>query len=313
MTGPLGGAEPPSGELPRGEGPTAERPMSYAEKYRGTEWGRPEPPTPPALPPTSKAPLIIALVVVAAIVATGIGLVALSTRGGPVNLGAASTPGSGAASPSLPARIATPTPTADPGKAVLTKFWTLVSAPNASYHVTVSGKSKLGTQRWTFHESLDIAGDEYAGSFTSSLEGTRKVARKDGVYWYKKTGKTPVGVRTNDRHLRRTPFMDLNLAAWVDYVKPVIRGGKHLHLLRSNTFYRPDTARLLGLPRFPFEPNKMGLDLYVTDDGVPVSAEFTLSAHGRGVKPGTKVTLTSTASFTFSKFGAEFTIRVPRG
>jgi hypothetical protein len=43
------------------------------------------------------------------------------------------------------------------------------------------------------------------------------------------------------------------------------------------------------------------------------TAEFTLFAHGRGVQPGTKVHLNSTASFTFSKFGAIFTIRVPRG
>ncbi|MGZ8527756.1 MAG: hypothetical protein ACXWWR_03095 [Candidatus Limnocylindrales bacterium] len=295
-----------------GERPTGEQPMSYAEKYRGTEWGRPEPPAPP--PRASKAPLVIALVLVVAIVGAGIGLVVLTNGAGPSH--PASTPPDGAigaASPSLPARVASPSPTADPGKAVLVKLWTLVSPPDASYHMTVSGKSRLGRQTWTYREALDIVGDEYAGSFTSSLEGTRKIARKDGVYWYKKAGKTAVGVRTNDRHLRRAPFMDLQLAAWLDYVKPVSVGGKPLHLLHSNDFYRPDTARLLGLPRFPFEPNEMGLDLYVTDDGLPVSAEFTLKAHGRGTQPGTTVDLTSTASFTFSKFGAKFAIRVPKG
>ncbi len=51
----------------------------------------------------------------------------------------------------------------------------------------------------------------------------------------------------------------------------------------------------------------------MTDDGVPVSAEFTLFAHGRGKPPGTTVALHSTASFTFSKFGGTFTIRVPKG
>lgn len=311
MTEPAGG-----GERSADERAPDERPMSYAEKYRGTEWGRPESPTPPAAPPGSKMPLIVALVVAVAIVGAGIGLVALtsSPASAPGQPGASAPGGAGAgAGPSLAARTAPASPSVDPGIAIVAKFWTLVSAPDLSYHMTVSGKSKLGKERWTFRESLDVVGDEYAGSFTSSLEGTRKIARKDGGYWYKKSGKTAVGVRTNDRHLRRTPFMDLQLAAWLDYVKPVSIGGRHLHLLRSNAFYRPDYARLLGLPKFPFEPNRAELDLYVSDDGVPVSAEFTLFAHGRGATPGTTVNLNSTTSFTFARFGATFKIRVPKG
>ena len=65
------------------------------------------------------------------------------------------------------------------------------------------------------------------------------------------------------------------MAAWLDYVGPVTVNGRHLQLLRSNKYYRPDIARMLDFAKFLVVPDKMVLDVYVTDAGVPVSAVFT--------------------------------------
>ena len=66
---------------PTGDG---ERPQSYAEKYRGTPYGRPEAPPPP--PKASRTPLAIALVAVIAIVVAGTGIVLRATSPGTASL-----------------------------------------------------------------------------------------------------------------------------------------------------------------------------------------------------------------------------------
>jgi hypothetical protein len=108
-----------------------------------------------------------------------------------------------------------------------------------------------------------------------------------------------------------TPFLYLDLVAEIDYVKPVTVNGRRLHLLRTNKYYRPDIARLLDLARFNVVPDRMSLDLYVTDAGVPVKGTFTVAVSGSD-QIGRRHKFSAQTDFTFSQFGAKLAIRVPK-
>jgi hypothetical protein len=286
-----------------------DRPMSYAEKYRGTEWGRPEPPPPPSSPRRGRR--VVAIVAVVAIAAAGVGIAALALSPSPPGATHPSAPLSAGGASGGPTPSPTPSPTADPGKAVLDRFWAIVGAKDLSYHMTAKGKSVFDKKTIeTYKESIDVVGDEYSGWIDSSVTPKSAIARRDGVVWVKMPGKPRVGRQTTERYFRLTPFMYIHMPAWIDYVRPVTVDGRHLHLLRTNGFYRPDIARLLDFQRFPVVPDEMTLDLYVTDEGVPVSAAFTADAifgdstrqrvfHGR-------------SDFVFSKVGAKLKITVPK-
>jgi hypothetical protein len=234
---------------------------------------------------------------------------AMAPNGSPVSAG--STPAGAVGAVASPTLAPTPSPTLDPGKAVLAKFWAIAGDPAMSYHMTASGKSVLDKRTVeSYKESVDVVGDEYSGWIDSSSSPKSQMARKDGVVWVKLPGKARVGRQTGARYFRLTPFMYLEMAAWVDYVKPVTVGGRHLHLLRSNRFYRPDIARMLDFQKFLVEPDSMALDVYVSDEGVPVSASFTADVdlrdssgdhafHGR-------------TDFAFSKVGQQLKITVPK-
>ena len=177
--------------------------------------------------------------------------------------------------------------------------------------MTASGKSVIDKKTFeTFKESIDVVGDDYSGWINSSITPKAQIARKDGVIWVKLPGKARVGRQTSERYFRLTPFLYLEMAAWLDYVKPVTVNGRHLHLLRSNKYYRPDIARMLDFSKFLVVPDKMVLDVYVTDEGVPVSAVFTAAVvvgHGSN-----RQDFHGRTSFTFTKFGAKLPIRVPK-
>ncbi len=283
-----------------------DRPMSYSEKYQGTEWGRPEPPAPP--PSTrSGRPFLIAIVAVVIIAVAGLALIGFAMAPNGSRSSAGSTPAAAVGAVASPTLAPTPSPTLDPGKAVLARFWAIAGDPALSYHMTASGKSVLDKKTVaSYKELVDVVGDEYSGWIDSSSTPKSQMARKDGVVWVKLPGKARVGRQTSARYFRLTPFMYLEMPAWLDYVKPVTVAGRPLHLLRSNTFYRPDIARMLDFQKFLVEPDRMVLDIYVSDDGVPVSAVFSADVdvqdhafHGR-------------TEFAFSKVGQKLKILVPK-
>jgi len=293
---------------PTGDG---ERPQSYAEKDRGTPYGRPEAPPPP--PKTSRTPLAIALVAVIAIVVAGTAIVLRATSPGTTSLvpGPAGLASRSPGSPATARPTATPAPSPDTGAAVLAAFWSRVSAPDLSYHLTGVGTTTLdGKTVQHYSESLNVVGDTYSGTLTTKERGTVTIARKDGVIWVKLPGKPRAGRQTDLRYGRLTPFLYLNMAAWLDDVGPVTVKGRRLELLRSNRYYRPDIARMLDLAKFPWEPDTMVLDVYVTGDGVPVSATFKLDVSVDDSMGSHRIH--ARTDFTFSKVGAKLSIAVPK-
>jgi hypothetical protein len=307
-----------AGSAPRGEPGDgiaaqvgAKRPAASPGTYRATYPGGSEPPPPPPTP--SRGPFFVAVAALVAIAVAGSALVALAVVPTGTLPGAnnPTVPPPGLATSSPSAASPSPSPTIDPGVAVQARFWALISDKQASYHMNATGKSTLDKKTLaSYKESLDIVGDEYSGWIDGSASPKGTIARKDGVVWVKIPGKKRVGRVTSERYFRLTPFLYLDLPGWIDYVKPVAVSGRHLHLLRSNRFYRPDIARMLDFQKFLIVPDKMVLDLYVTDDGVPVSATFTADVNFRDTSG--RHAFHGRTSFTFSKFGAKLVIRVPK-
>ena len=208
--------------------------------------------------------------------------------------------------------IATPAPPtpADPGVAVKDKFWALVSDPNCQ--LPHDRERQVDDQREAVRvvQAVDRRRRRrILGLDRQQRVAEGKIARKDGVVWVKVPGRARVGRQTSERYYRLTPFLYIGLAAWIDYVKPVTVGGRHLHLLRTNSFYRPDIARMLDLGKFRVVPDKMNLDVLVTDAGVPVSAVFTADVT---VGNATQQRFHGKTTFAFSKFGDKLRISVPK-
>jgi len=303
---------------------TGDPPTSYAEKYRGTEWGRPEPPPPP--PRRSRGPFAAAVVAVVAIgvAAVGIGALALSPSKPVANLGAALSPGSGTGSVDRPTPSATPSPTTDPGAVVKAKFWATVSPVDLSYRMTGQGKTILDRKTYqTFAEKFTVVGDDYSGTLKGTPKGphlmgiepsqirSAVVARKGGMVYLKEKGSSRTAYRSSARADRLAPFMYIDLAGAIDYVKPVTIDGRHLHLLRTNRFFRPDIARLLDMGQFAGVPDSMGLDLYVTDDGLPVSGVFTMDVRYHDQFGGAHH-LAGRSTYAFTDFGGPLKVVVPK-
>jgi hypothetical protein len=302
---------------------TGDPPMSYAEKYRGTEWGRPEPAMPPPRPRGPRRALIVAVLAIVA-AAAGIGALALSPTLPLANLGAAPSHGAGSASVDHPTPSPTPSPTSDPGATVKARLWAVVSAPDLSYRMTGQGKTVLDRKTYqTFVEKFVVVGDDYSGTLKGTPKGpylmgirpsqirSALVARKGGMVYLKEKGSLRSAYRSSARADRLVPFMYIDLAGAIDYVKPVTMNGRHLHLLRTNRFYRPDIARLLDMGEFAGVPDSMGLDLYVTDDGLPVSAVFTMDVRYHDQFGGAHH-LAGRSTYAFTDFGSPLKVVVPK-
>ena len=142
----------------------AKRPAAPRRTYRATYLGGSEPPPQPATP--SRAPFFVAVAALVAIAVAGSALVALAVVPTGTLQGAnnPTVPPAGQATASPSAASPSPSPSVDPGIAIKAAFWTLVSAPDASYHLSCQGQVRARRQDLsTFTESVDIVGDEYSG------------------------------------------------------------------------------------------------------------------------------------------------------
>jgi hypothetical protein len=212
--------------------------------------------------------------------------------------------------PSAPASAALAS--IDPAKGVVDRFWAVVTDPGLSYHVTSSGRWSGPDGSSSFTSSLDVAGGGYAGVITAKGRGkpvTSRVIRIDPFTWTR-TGKASwTRITSNDPKDRSQPFLFLDSPSALAYAGAVARNGQNLHLLRSTDAYQPYVAGLLNLGTFLLSKDVIRLEIYVTDQGVPVEADFLCD--GGGMTADGKPVFRGSAQRMFSKFGSKFTIAPP--
>lgn len=280
---------------------------SYSERYAPPA----EPPPPPPPPsPQSLDSRLLAMV--------GVGLVAVAVvaalllRGGPPPVTtAAATP-----SPTVTPTVSTgPTPSPDPGVLALNRFWALIGDPKLSYHLETTGGGTIGSEAYTFRESLDVAGDSWKGSEQAHGLGYVSAVQLvvlDTVIWIKGGfGGSWSRSIDHDPYWRARPLFDLESVLALTPSGTVLKGGKTLYVLKANTNYQPYPGRLIGFASMGnLKVDTLELTILVTADGVPVEADVHILA-GDLDKQG-KADVDAKATRLFTKVGAKFTITAPK-
>jgi len=274
-----------------------EPPGSIIERFRGTEWESP-PPAPMAPPPRRGGGLAVLLVAIVAIGGLIVGVVAVLPRfqGG---------------EPTGPAlRDPDITPRVPDSIRVLEAFWAVVRDPELTYHLEGIGSSHSEDFDSSFELSLDIAGDDFTGTVnTIGGSGFAEIIRLDHVVYIRQPGEDWILGRTNDAALRQDPFMGLTGRRELVYDERLIEDGLVLHRLVTTEWYAPSVERMLDLGAFRFPTKVRSLELFVTDDGVPVRATFTCIVEGSLVDGIPH--FEGTAEYTFSGVGEAVVIQTP--
>jgi hypothetical protein len=278
---------------------------SYSERYAQA----PEPPPPdPPQPSGSLTTPILALLGVGLLAAAVIAALVLRGGGGPAAVTATPTSAPSTAAPSVG-----PPATPDANALALQRFWVLIADPKLSYHVETKGGGRIGAEdAYTFSESLDVAGDSWAGTERAhglGGGGIVSIVTIDPTVWFK----FPDGWHKNiehDPYFRSRPFLDLGTQRDLIVTGTVVKAGKTLYKLESTTNYQPYPGRLIGFFAMGTRVDLLELDILVTADGVPVEAGVHILAGGTGSDGKPVVDAKSTRTFT--KFGATFSIKPPK-
>jgi hypothetical protein len=287
-----------------GEGHVTERDTrSYTERF-GT------PPPPPVAPPPAGSGggrWFFAIIGVGLLVAAIAAAVVL--RGGATAAPSAAT--ETVAPKATPSLGPPPTPGAD--DLALQRFWALVKAPTFSYHMETKGGGTLGSEAaWTFSESLNVSGDDWAGRERAhglGVAGVTDIVALGTEVWIKFPDAWHKNIE-HDPYFRSRPFLDLDSERDLIVSGEVVKGGVTLYDLKSTTNYQPYPGRLIGFVSLGLQVDTLELDILVTADGVPVEATVHILAGGVGLTG--KPQLDAKSTRTFSKVGGTFTIKAPK-
>lgn len=274
---------------------------SIIERFRGTEWGTPEPaPPPPPRRGRGPVPLVAAILVLGGTLA-GVALLASpQNEGDRPELHASFLPDDGI-TPRVPDSIR-----------ILDAFWAVARDPELAYHLEGTGGSTAEGFDSSFELRLDVVGDDYSGTVnTIGGTGLADIIRVDHVVYVRPTGGAWLALRTDDRTLRQLPFMGLEGRRELVYDGTLEDGGRTLHRLVTTKFYAPSVERMLDLAGFTLRPDTLSLVLLVSDAGVPVRATFRCTVDGSPVDGIPH--FEGTAEYEFRAFGVPAAIATPAG
>ena len=210
--------------------------------------------------------------------------------------------------PSVPPPTTGPLATPDPGAL----FAATITDRNLSDHVDAAVVVREGSQKLTISVALDQDGADLAAvlSVKTNIPGLRSnkahVVVKNGVA-YAKDGRHK-WVRSSDPSVLDTmngvAFSGFDLGH-IEYVGPETHGGKALQHIRLATVpsltFDTTAMQQLGCPTTGFQ-----MDLWVRDDGTPVSGTMSYSC---SPAQGAKATISVT--YEWSKVGQPIDIKVP--
>jgi hypothetical protein len=305
---------------PGGTGPDPEPTdtRSYAERYRGTAWGAPEPTTIPTAAVERRRGgrilIWVGVLLLLGSVAAGIGLGVTGQLDGALGLGP---------SPSG-ARPAAPTATTDPVVAarVIDAFAKLATNPRLTYSVRLTSIVTSGKTSVEMAAVGKVAGGDAdfrlaitqpAGAVASF--GGRVIIKGKAV-WVQLDGQTAwlKGSLAPGELPDMNVFTSITGPEDLAYLESIMRRGYRVHHLATTEGWRPGTAdRLVAqYPDMRFE--SATLDLWVRDDGRPIEAQFVakLSAGGLGTTGIGAQTLVAEATYVLDDVGSKITIKPPK-
>ena len=255
---------PPSPGSGPPQPPVPERPLSFSERYRGTEWGQTAAPLPAPAGGGGDGPRVLPIVIGVVLLAVVAGL------GIYVFAGAATMPSTitrVALSPTAPGRQTAT-------QVALDRFRKLTADEKLPYHVAYEGLVRSIGLQFQLKGDVDVVGENIAGDMTFRWMGqsaTADVVIVDGAA-YGRIKDVEGGWEKLDGFESTTPanVFPAIRAAEIEALDRATRGNRRLHQLRTTEWVGADPASIIGDPSVKASVARSNLDLYVEDDGTPV-------------------------------------------
>lgn len=307
MTEPVDPATPPQPPDPR----------SYAERYRGTEWGSPEPAPDiaPAEASRRRGGRLLVRIGVLLLLGSAVAGAALAATGGLDGI----LPGSPAASGGTGGASARPTTDPATAAGAIDAFLAVTGDPKLTYAVRITVDVTSGGQAASIVAIGKVAGQDsdLQMNMTSSESGVAfggRVIVKGTSAWVQLDGqKTWV-----KGSLKAGEMVDTNVFAGIDepadvvYVDRGMRRGSTTDHLVTTPGWKPATEASLAGTGLRIDSATM--DIWVLPDGRPREARLVaqLSAGGLGQTGIGAQTGTLEATYVFDDVGERITIKAPR-
>jgi hypothetical protein len=266
--------------------------IPYSERYRGTEWdsnaqaaGRGL-----ALATLTRRALPVAIVVV--LVMGGIGAVAMFGRGIIEGLTGSGNPAPG-------------------GSKVIAQFRELADTRELPFHVAMSTTITGGNEPIELQAEMDMVDGDSAGTVTFTEAGARialEMIVKGGATYARVPGAPWQLVPLKQQGIL-SPLTELGALTGYEDLGLEERGGVSLRHLRTTESGRADLDAVIELFGDVATIRSSVIDLYLTEDGVPVemSGTATMSLN----QSGKSKQATLTFDYRFSQVGEELAITAP--
>jgi hypothetical protein len=306
------GAPGAAESLDGGEAPDVARQpaaLSYAERYRGTAWGAPEPAA-PGPPPSTRlvvgrrlalgAGLLLALGVVAVVVLL-VAANVLRPAGPLLDV------------PRPPAKV-TPTPGIADDPTVLDRFQARLATGRRAYRIEAAVAVVGANRDAEMTIDAQVTGDAWRADIqTTPARGPAReasVVHLNGVTWsrrsptagWKQAGLDVADVPDVD------PFLAILVRGDVVYLGPVFHGDAWTYHLATRSGWASEATRRVG-GQSGRQINAARLDVWVTANGTPIEAVYTdeIGILGTAVRHS----YTTSATYRFFDVGEKVRIRRP--
>ena len=209
--------------------------------------------------------------------------------------------------------------TPQPRRATLPPIVALTLGQVANYqldaHVTVRATIRLDSQYKWKAQSLTTVFDGHVAegneSGTVQTGGSAQEIRMVGGVFYARSlpsGKWSV-LPALPSYLLVSPVLGIDSTQDLAEVGPTMLNGQIMNHLQSTTTWAPDISRLTmtDLSTLPVQPTAMLLDLWVDDNGVPLSA----TVQATNIGPGGAKLLDIQVAYTFSDVGVPTNMVAP--
>jgi hypothetical protein len=266
--------------------------IPYSERYRGTEWDSNAKPAGRglALAGLTRRALPVAIVVV--LVAAGIGAVAMFGRGILDGLTGSGNPAPG-------------------GSKVIAQFRELAETPDLPFHVAMSTTITGGNEPIELDAEMDMVDGDSAGTVIFTEAGARialEMIVKGGATYARVPGAPWQLVPLKQQGIL-SPLTELGALTGYEDLGLEERGGVSLRHLRTTEARRADLDAVIELFGDVATIRSSVIDLYLTEDGVPV--EMTGTATMSLNQSGKSKQATLAFSYRFSQVGQALTIDAP--
>jgi hypothetical protein len=225
--------------------------------------------------------------------------------------------GSSAAATGSPASAATPAPKAE--DTAIAAFVDQVKTGKLTYHVAFTGDVRASVNRLPISGAMDVAGDDFASSFTYDFNpdypGLGKVRVQvrgiDDRAWIKRGSAGWAAMKTYGVAQSYVPFKSVGAARDVKYLGPVKIAG--------TTYYKVSVrdALLIHPNTIPYqiqreEVQATSLEVLIDKEGTPRSGSWELRGQARiGAGNGQLQHVVYDLTLTFSKVGERISVKRP--